>query len=373
MKILSCTREHMPAVVELLTGRPARDDPARHTELIRYWETIYFENPWYDPELPSLVCEGSGGQVEGFYGAMPRPMLFNNRPVRAVAASNFWVHDEVRGAGNPLIAIKLMKQLLNGPQDLSVANGAAWPSRKIWEACGGVAVPLYSFDWLRPIRPARALLELADAQRNRTTPRGLRRVAAATDLLGFRLVQRYLPNRGAYCLEELDPQLAVQMIAQAPGFELRPQYDAASFGWLLGMCRRSGVGDGLRAAIVRGQPRSDEIGLFVYLQHKEKVAQVVQLIAAPGHLATVLRAVIADASDQGMVLLRGEVDPTADLQAYRDTACLVNTGRWMLVHARQPALVEAFVRGRALFTSLDGERWLMQVGRPGVRPVSRVD
>ena len=47
--------------------------------------------------------------------------------------------------------------------------------------------------------------------------------------------------------------------------------------------------------------------------------------------------------------------------------CLVNTGRWMLVHARQPALIEAFIHARALFTSLDGERWLMQVERPGVR------
>jgi len=300
-------------------------------------------------------------------------MLFNKRPVRAVAASNFWVHEEVRGAGNPLIAIKLMKQFLNGPQDLSVANGAAWPSRKIWEACGGVAVPLYSFDWLRPIRPARALLELADAQRDRATPRGLRRVADAADLLGSRLVQRYLPNRGAYSLEQLDPHRAVEIVARVPGFELRPHYDAAAFRWLIDMCQRSGVGNGLRAAIVRGQSRSDEIGCFVYLQHKERVGQVVQLIATLGHLATVLRAVIADASAQGMVLLRGEVDPAADLQAYRDTACLVNTGRWMLVHARQPALVEAFVRGRALFTALDGERWLMQVGRPGVRPVSRGD
>ena len=367
MEILSCTREHIPAVVELLTDRPAQSDSDRHAELVRYWETIYFDNPWFDPELPSLVCERPGGRIEGFYGAMPRPMIYKNRPVRAVAASNFWVGGEVRGAGNPLIAIKLMKRFLDGPQDLSVANGAAWPSRKIWEACGGVAVPLYSFDWLRPIRPARALLELADFQGDRTTPRGLRRIAAAADLLGVRLFRKYLPTEGPYSLHPLDSHRAVGMVARAPGFELRPQYDEASFGWMLEMCQRSGVGNGIRAAMVRGQPKGDEIGCFVYLQHKERVGQVVQLIAAPGHLATVLRAVIADASDQGMVLLRGEVDPAADLQAYRDTACLVNTGRWMLVHARQPALIESFVQGKARFTSLDGERWLMQVGRPGVR------
>jgi hypothetical protein len=374
MEILPCTRGHIPAVVELLTERAVADDAERYAALTRYWEEIYFDNPWYDPELPSLVCEGSNGQLEGFYGAMPRPMVFNERPVRAVAASNFWVRGEAGGVGNPLLAMKMMKKFLAGPQDLSVANGAAWPSRKIWEACGGVAVPVCSFDWLRPIRPAQALVELVDTQRGRPTPRGLRRVAAAADFLGFRLIQRYLRNQEAtYTLEQLEPRVAVDMVACTPGFELRPQYDAASFGWLLDMCRVSGVNEGFRAAAVRGGARSDAIGLFVYLQHRDKVGQVVQLMAAPGHLATVLCAAITDASAHGIVLLRGEVDPAADLQAYRDTACLVNTGRWTLVHARQPGLIEAFIHGRALFTSLDGERWLMQLGRPGVRSRPTVD
>lgn len=368
MKVLPCTRGHIPAVVELLTDQVANENADQHAVLSRYWEEIYFDNPWFDPELPSLVCEGSNGRLDGFYGVMPRPMVFNDRRLRAVAASNFWVRGEAGSVGNPLVAIKMMKKFLDGPQDLSVANGAAWPSRKIWEACGGVAVPVYSFDWLRPIRPAQALLALTEALRGRPPSRDLRRIAAAADLLGARIFKRYMPDLSvSYCLDRLEPGLAVEMIARAPGLELRPWYDSASFGWLLDMCRLSGVADGFRAAAVRGHAGSDEIGFFVYLQHKEKVGQVVQLMAAPGHLPTVLGAVIADATAEGIVLLRGEVDPAADLQAYRDMGCLVNTGRWMLVHARQPALIEAFIHARALFTSLDGERWLMQVGRPGVR------
>ena len=114
-------------------------------------------------------------------------------------------------------------------------------------------MPVYSFDWLRPIRPAQALLALTEALRGRPPSRDLRRIAAAADLLGARIFKRYMPDLSvSYCLDRLEPGLAVEMIARAPGLELRPWYDSASLGWLLDMCRLSGVADGFRAAAVRG-------------------------------------------------------------------------------------------------------------------------
>jgi hypothetical protein len=61
-------------------------------------------------------------------------------------------------------------------------------------------------------------------------------------------------------------------------------------------------------------------------------------------------------------MLRGDVD-ARDLQAYRDALCLLNTGRWMLVHSRRQAIVDCFMRSGALFSGLDGERWIRDFGR----------
>ena len=75
-----------------------------------------------------------------------------------------------------------------------------------------------------------------------------------------------------------------------------------------------------------------------------------------------LGAAIGDAAAQGLALLRGDVD-ASDLQAYRDALCPLNSGRWMLVHGRRQAIVDSFMRGSALFSALDGERWIRELGR----------
>jgi hypothetical protein len=367
MKVSPCTKENIPAVVELLTGKPAHADPAEHAALCRYYQEVYLGNPWYDPELPSLVCQDESGRITGFNGLMPRPMaLENGEQVRAVVPSNLRVRAS-HGQANPLMAIRLTKACLDGPQDLTVANSSNWEAKKIWEACGGIAAPLYSFNWFRPIRPARALLELAELQSGRPVQRGLRRLADAADVIGAKFVARLTRDgRANYTVAELDRQYAVEALRQAPDFNLRPLYDLASFSWLLEMSRNSAAGGWLRAAMVRDARRQREVGWFIYSQRWERVGRVVQLIAMRGHFDTVLRAAIEDAASKRLALLYGEVDPT-DLQPYRDTACLLHTGGWMLIHARRPALLESFLRGKALFTGLDGSSWLRPIWSSALR------
>jgi hypothetical protein len=362
MKISPCIQEKIPAVVEFLTRNPAHVDPAEHARLCKYYQEVYLSNPWYDPELAPLVCEDASGRITGFQGLIPRPMtLENGEQVRAVVASNLRVDRDANGRKNPLVAMQLAKACLEGPQDLTVTNSSNWESKRVWEACGGIAAPLYSFTWLRPLRPARALLELAEMQRGRAVNRGLRRLADAADVIGAKLVARLARNGRADCrVAELDRQYAIEALRQAPGFDLRPYYDLPSFSWLLRMSRSGAVGAWLRAAMVRDDRRQREVGWFVCAQRSERVGRVVQLVAMPGHFETVLRAAIEDAASKGLALLYGEVDPT-DLQSYRDTACLLHTGGWTLIHARRPALLESFLRGRALFTGLDGSSWLRPI------------
>jgi hypothetical protein len=365
MQIVPCAREHIPGVVELLAEGGVAGGPAGPDVLARYLEQVYLANPWYDPELPSLVC-AVDGRIDGFLGVVARPMaLRGGQPVRAAASSNFRVRGGDRsGPRNPMIAMRLLKRFFEGPQDLSVANGATATSKKIWEGCGGVSVPLYSLDWFWPIRPARGLLELAARQRGKPWPRGLRGLTDAADLVaGSRLARRAMrDDRGAtHVLTELEASSAVERLARAPGFDLTPRYDAASFAWLLDRCRDRAIDGHLRAMAV-SEPQGRDLGWFVYYEKRKRVGEVVQMVAGEGRLEAVLRAAILDAGAQGLALLRGEVDGS-DLQTYRNALCLLNTGRWMLVHSPRKAIVDSFMRGRALFSGLDGERWIREFGR----------
>jgi hypothetical protein len=361
MRILPCTREHIPRVVELLAEGGGRSGAEGLAEMARYIEEVYFESPWHDPDVCSLVCEDGGGRIDGFLGVTARPMVLDGQPVRVAASSNYRVRggDGQAAPRNPLIAMRLVKRFFEGPQDLSVANGANPLSKKMWEGCGGLSVPLYSLDWFRLIRPTRGLLELAAVSRTRPWPRGLRPLTDVADLLGGSRLAR--DDRAAtHVLEALDPASVVDHLARAPGFDLKPRYDAASFTWLLERCREKAIGGRLRAMAVQDQGRP--LGWFVYYEKRERVGEVVQMVAAEGRLETVLRAAIDDAATQGLALLRGDVD-ARDLQAYRDALCLLNTGRWMLVHSRRQAITDTFMRGSALVSGLDGERWIREFGR----------
>jgi hypothetical protein len=92
---------------------------------------------------------------------------------------------------------------------------------------------------------------------------------------------------------------------------------------------------------------------------------VLQLVAAPDCGADVMQALSAHACDQRAISVSGRCDPSW-LKVYGAAGCTLQVrDRWMLVHARDPELVECFDRGRAALSRLDGE-WSFA---PGLEPV----
>ena len=59
--------------------------------LARYYQTLFFENPWYDARYPSFVQEGPSGETLGFVGSIPRPMLLGAERLTAVTATELMV------------------------------------------------------------------------------------------------------------------------------------------------------------------------------------------------------------------------------------------------------------------------------------------
>ena len=112
-------------------------NPFSSSELEIHFRLLFFENPWYDADLPSLVYQEQGEKICGFYGVIPRRMRMQGRPIRAVVSSQFMVDPSVR---NRLAAVELQRTFFAGPQDLSFTDGANDASRRIWEGLGGLHV-----------------------------------------------------------------------------------------------------------------------------------------------------------------------------------------------------------------------------------------
>jgi GNAT acetyltransferase-like protein len=222
------TEDDVPAVAALFRRVYPDQRWTSQAACESYFGEMLFHNPWFDPELPSWVAEEQG-RISGAYGVMARPMLLRGRPIRVAVGCQFMVDPQQR---NGLTWLQLIQACISGPQDLTLADGASDQARRMWLGIGGAAPPLYSLQWIRPLRPARYALSLLE---ERTAfPRPLAFAARPLGALADALAARLRPNRflredSGLAEDALDPDA---MLAHLPeilhGNVLQPFYDARS-------------------------------------------------------------------------------------------------------------------------------------------------
>jgi len=85
-------------------------NPFPEEELQSYFRRIFFENPWYDPEFPSLVSEDSAGRVIGFLGVMQRRMVFQGSPIRVAVSAQLVPRAEAAPPNRPHVRAGAIEQ-----------------------------------------------------------------------------------------------------------------------------------------------------------------------------------------------------------------------------------------------------------------------
>jgi hypothetical protein len=326
-----------------------------------YFREVLFHNPWRDPELPSWVAE-EDGRICGFYIVMPRRMLLRGRPIRVAVGCQLMVEPDQR---HSLTALQLGKACLSGPQDLTLADGASELSRRLCVALGGTASPLYSLQWIRPLRPARYVLSLLHGRGAISAPLALaaRPFGAVADALAARLQpNRFLREETELAEEALDPHTILAHLPEVMGGKaLQPVYDARSLAWLLEQAARKTLHGALRGrAVLDGERRV--IGWYLYYVLKGGVSEVLQLAARNGSFDLVLQRLLADAWRHGAAAVRGRLEPRYVQELSNRLCWFRREGEWTLVHSRHPELIAALDQGDAFLSRLEGEWWLRFVG-----------
>ena len=313
-----------------------------------YLREVLLGNPWLDPEIPSWVIE-DGAEIAGFLGVVPRRMRLNRRALRVAVSCQLMVAPERRAS---FAAVTLLRALFDGPQDLTVADGANAASRALWEAAGGIASPIHCLHWVRLLRPAQGLLAMAGRRL-----RGLRALAGPVAAALDACLALGEPSPALELGEEpLDARNLADAFAIVRNCALLPDYDAASLSWLLAQAAAKRRHGELQGALARdGAGRI--AGWFLYYLNGA-LSQVVQIGARPGALAAVFEQLARHARRRGARALEGRLEPqlVAALQGKR---CLTqNRPIFTLLHAREPALLVPMLRGDAFFSRLEGEWWM---------------
>ena len=319
----------------------------------------YFTDKFIDPvrngALPSLVFEDNG-EIAGFIGVATRWFVFGRLRIRVAVSTQFIVDPKARAK---LVAVALLRDFLNGPQDLSFTDEANETSRRLWEKLGGSTSPLYSQHWIAPLRPTNLLLSKSRSRLgavvNLAEP-----VADAIDGIAS-----LLPLRGKHRpladlhTEPLDLDALVNIVSHPlDGMTLHPEYEAASLARMLDDAAQPKQDWNLQRVLLRAD-NGRVVGWYLYSLNRQGNAEALQVGYGDGHRAEVIDHLFNHARLNGAASLAGRLEPHMG-KALANQVCLLYRREYcMLVHSRDAQVLGAIHSGKAFISRLDGE-WCLR-------------
>ncbi len=348
-------RDDIPAVQDLFRWAFASNgDAPLPIPLETYFERVFFENPWYDAELPSLVHVNERGAIDGFIGVQPKRLRFRGRRLRVIAATKLMAAPTAA----PLVASRLVRRVLAGPQDLLYSDISNDAGRRIFEALGGAAtLLLYSLTWQRAVRPARHALGWLRAH---GTPalvtQSLRPLAAVADTA----LARWGPTRSrspgdGYSIDDLPLDFVANRLAELlPHRALQPDYDEAWLEWLLGIAQELEPQRVLRRRLVC-DAHQQPAGWFFYFVEPGGLAEVLQLVARKDAQVPVFDALLADARRAGAAMVSGRLEPSMVREMSTRHCYFRQADHWTLAHTKDSEILDAILGGHAFLSRLEGE------------------
>ncbi|HEV2750281.1 MAG TPA: hypothetical protein VGV12_07145 [Gemmatimonadales bacterium] len=317
---------------------------------------VFFENPFLDPELPSLVCTNERGRIIGFLGVSARTFQWQGSPVRVAVQTGFMVEPSSRG----IPGVMLLRRVMGGPQALTLADSPNPPGRKLIERLGGMLVPADSLYWVRPLRPVRYAVGQVRSGPLLFTARVLARpLATGVDALATRVAASpfYLkrPDTREGPLSAAEHARGLAAMAQLCA--LSPAYEESQLQWLMDALHRGPRGRDFQHVLVRSST-GDVIGWYVRYANRHGVSEVVQIGARKDRYGDVLDHLFYAAWRDGSVAVSGRAQPMF-MGTLADKGCIFSrNGPPMMVYSRHADLLEDIRAGRAFMSRLDGE-WLM--------------
>src|SRR4051794_10920593 len=351
-RVRSLCRDDLPQVVALYRTHLAVPNVACEHELRRTFEQVFLGEPLSDPSIPSLVFEGSDGEILGFIGSLVHRMRFEERSVRLACSSSLVVSPKARqfGAGG-----LLLRKYLTGPQDLTMTDTAGSATEKMWKRLGGSQYHLGSITWLHLLRPVQAAagLKLWHLGRHQRLPL-VRPLCRPLDAAYSRSAGT--GDGGGLTEEELTPSLLIEHQRLGPKtFDLWPEYDAERLGLLFDQIGRSRSNGRFVKKLVRDE-RGQPVGWYTASLLPSDIYRVLGLAVTPGNEERLFGHVLRRAKDLGSAAVAGRVEPWLLNVVPRRT--LMFSRVRFLIHSRDEALGDAISSGKAFLTGLESDIWL---------------
>lgn len=333
-------------------GPPGAGDLSGRAEYLR---SVFLNDDRPHDSARSLVCEAHN-RIVGFLGVSTRDFRLGGKSISVSISSQFIVDPDSR---SHLAGIRLLKEFFQGPQDLSIADEANDAARTVWEGCGGVTAPLYSFYWTRPLRPATYVLSLLSLRRPwRPLAASLRPFAGVVDRMMGRLPRNRWQVESDLVAESVDIEELWGALSDYYGEQtLRPDYQFTVWQWVNRRAQAKQDCGRVQLMAVKNASR-DTVGWYLYYLNPGGISEVLQMAAKTGCEQAVFHHLLRHAWQGGAAALSGRLQPSW-LSVLSNARCLFYKGPWVLVSSKRHELLRPFYEGTASVSRLDGE-WCLR-------------
>ena len=310
-----------------------------------YFERVFFTDPWRALDVsPSWVYETADGVIGGFFGAHPRRLLFEGRPITAVAVGQYMVDPRLRGQG---IARQLAQKMIDGPQIITFTTSATEVSSKIFRSVGFWHPRFEGMKWYRRFRRSRVAGLLARLKR------GVRGSSSSTVEHGDVTCR---PIGDANELHDLRKQHQTH-------FSLCSDFDLEHARWTWNLLEDAAAERRL-AGCVMSYDGDSASAWVVYHVSPGGTARIHEFVCPPGRAREFMPAFYRYAADCGIGEIIGHcTDPEITAAVLEEGADVKDVFSGWAVHCKQPAVQSAILNGQVFWSQLDGEGWLSFRGR----------
>ncbi|WP_235858905.1 hypothetical protein [Ochrobactrum soli] len=142
--------DDIPAVRDLFRQVFRPEATSNDESFDRYFQQVFFENPYYDADLCSIVHEDSKGEIDSTLCVLPIPYHVDGKIVMGRLLCAYMM----RPGSSPRGAAELTLTLRSRPNDFSFSDSAAPVSTRHFSAVGGITLDTHGLAWTRIFRAA---------------------------------------------------------------------------------------------------------------------------------------------------------------------------------------------------------------------------
>jgi hypothetical protein len=347
----------LPKVCQLHKATFGKDaKPINTKKLSDFYQSVFLDSPFSCEGSPSLVSENHG-EVDGFVGVLTRNFFAKNHSYQIRIGSRYMVSP----TASALVGASLLRSATKGKLDLFFTDGANDEGRKAMLALGGEEVPLYSFQWLKIIRPFNWMARRLK-QRSSIVGLTLQGLSPFLDIpMRILPLTAFQVNEG-HPTAPCDVEDLSYLYSHLPKDVLiKPLYQKTDLDWLINFC--TGWKTRGEFYIRKVTWSRNESAAFSGYLRGDGIFEILNLWALPNRRGDLLDALFHFVKGLRGVGVQGQI-PGGFLSHLKTRGVLFKKGSWAMAKGKDSSLLHSLHAGKIYMGGFEGELWLPS-GRRG--------